>query len=53
MTDAMVRAAAHDHTWELLCVDFDGAVPVRELGCTSCSAVTFSEEDSSPSPRVG
>ena len=32
-------AAVHDHTWQLISIETDCGVEVRELLCTGCSAV--------------
>ena len=31
----------HEHTWVLLCVEFDDGVSVREYRCTDCAETTF------------
>lgn len=30
---------AHDHTWQLVSIETDCGVEVREILCTTCSAV--------------
>jgi hypothetical protein len=35
----VVPSGAHDHSWQLVSVDSECGVEVRELVCMSCSAV--------------
>ena len=39
MTDQVVAATGHDHSWQLVSVESECGVEVRELLCTTCSAV--------------
>lgn len=32
----------HEHTWRLLCVEYDGGLEVRQYECDSCADVRFS-----------
>lgn len=36
---AAVALAKHDHAWQLVSVENDGSVEVRELLCTTCQEV--------------
>lgn len=33
---------AHEHTWRLLCVEYDAGLEVRQYECERCADVRFS-----------
>ncbi len=33
---------AHQHAWQLRCVEYDAGAPVREFECATCTSVWYS-----------